>query len=68
MMIKKNANKSELECYYCGKIGHTLWNCKNCANDMLKGKIKESMSITTHEYSLNFDDEFNEAFESLKLF
>lgn len=25
-MRKKNANKSELECYYCRKIGNTSWN------------------------------------------
>jgi len=37
MMRKKNANKSELECYCCKKIGHTVWNCKICANDLLKG-------------------------------
>jgi len=41
-MRKKNANKCELECYHCRKIGHTMWNCKNLANNLLKEKVKES--------------------------
>lgn len=65
-MRKKNANKGGIECHYCKKIGHTAWNCKSRASDVLKGK--ESANITTVEYQLNSDDEFNEESEPIKLF
>ena len=65
-MRKKNAKKGEIECYCCRKIGHTAWNCRSRASDVLKGK--ELANITTDEYQLNSDDEFNEEYEPLKLF
>ena len=65
-MRKKNANKGDIECHYCRKIGHTTWNCRSHASDVLKGK--ELTNIATDEYPLNFDDEFNEEYEPLKLF
>jgi hypothetical protein len=27
------------------KTGHTTINCKTCANDLLKGKLKESANV-----------------------
>lgn len=65
-MRKKNANKGDIECHYCKKIGHIAWNCRSRASDVLKGK--ESTNITTVEYQLNSDDESNEESESIKLF
>jgi hypothetical protein len=49
-MGKRKAGKSEVECYYCRKFGHTTWNCKNHASDLLKGKLKESTNIAIDEY------------------
>ena len=65
-MREKNANKGDIECYYCRKIGHIAWNCRSHDSDVLKGK--ESANITTDEYQLNSDDEFNEESEPIKLF
>ena len=62
-MKKKNANKGEIESYYCRKIGHRAWNCRSHASDVLKGK--ESTNITTDEYQWNSDDEES---ESIKFF
>lgn len=68
-MRKKNANKSEVWCYYCKKIGRTMWNYKNCVSDLLKGKLKELVNIDTNEYTLNSNDvEFNEGIEPLSPF
>ena len=35
-----------MECYYCKKRGHTAWNCRFWANDILKGKVKEKSHST----------------------
>ena len=38
---RSNKEKGEIECYYCKKMGHTTWNCRFRANDVLKGKVKD---------------------------
>jgi hypothetical protein len=38
-------DKDEIECHYCKKLGHTTWNCKHRANDVLKGKVKHRQHI-----------------------
>lgn len=45
--------KSETECFYCKKVGHVAINYKIHANDLLKGKIKESTNIVVHAESLD---------------
>jgi hypothetical protein len=50
-------DKREIECYYCGKMGHTKINCKIHANDLLKGKLKESTNIALIEDPLDTDNE-----------
>jgi hypothetical protein len=44
-MRKRMRGKSGIECYYCGKTGHTIIYCKTCASDLLKGKIKGSTNV-----------------------
>jgi hypothetical protein len=34
-----------MECYYCKKMGHTTWNCRFQANDVLKGKLKDKPHV-----------------------
>ncbi|KAH9297699.1 hypothetical protein KI387_029381, partial [Taxus chinensis] len=35
----RRSDKSEIECHYCRKRGHTAWDCRVRANDVLKGKV-----------------------------
>ncbi|KAH9291517.1 hypothetical protein KI387_043295, partial [Taxus chinensis] len=35
----RRSDKSEIECHYCKKRGHTAWDCRVRANDVLKGKV-----------------------------
>ncbi|KAH9314127.1 hypothetical protein KI387_022754, partial [Taxus chinensis] len=35
----RRSYKSEIECHYCKKRGHTAWDCRVRANDVLKGKV-----------------------------
>ena len=39
-VTKKVGNNIEGQ-YNCGKVGHTTWNFKILANDVLKGKIRD---------------------------
>eukprot|EP01018_Ginkgo_biloba_P006671 Gb_02221 [translate_table: standard] len=48
-MEKRTIGKSEMECYNCGKAGHTTINCEICTSDLLKGKLKESTNIAIIE-------------------
>jgi hypothetical protein len=32
-------DKGEMECRYCRKMGHTSWNCRSQASDILKRKF-----------------------------
>ncbi|KAH9291344.1 hypothetical protein KI387_043468, partial [Taxus chinensis] len=36
---RSDKDKSEIECHYCKKRGHTTWDCRVRANDVLKGKV-----------------------------
>jgi len=65
-MGKSKAGKSEVECDYCRIFGHTMWNCKSCASNLLKGKLKESTNIAIDEYPSDLDDgnDFDEGMES----
>jgi len=40
-------DKEDIECHYCKKMGHTAWNCRQRANDVLKGKIKDRQHIVS---------------------
>jgi hypothetical protein len=33
-------DKGDMAWYYCRKMGHTTWNYRFLANDVLKGKVK----------------------------
>jgi hypothetical protein len=46
---RSTKDKREIECYYCRKMGHITINCKIHANDLLKGKLKESTNIALTE-------------------
>jgi hypothetical protein len=48
-MGKRMTSKSEIECFYCGKLGHTTINCKIYANNLFKGKLKEVTNIAIAE-------------------
>ena len=47
-MGKRMYGKNETECFYYKKPRHIAMNCKIRANDLLKGKIKESTNIVVH--------------------
>ena len=51
---RKQITKEDIKCYYCRKTGHTTWNYKFRANDLLKGEIKDkrkhSMALTTKKF------------------
>ena len=34
-------SKGSSECYYCHKFGHTTWNCRVHAKDIVNGKLTE---------------------------
>ena len=38
--VGKQIVKEDLECHYCRKIGHVVWNCKIQAKDFLKGRLE----------------------------
>ena len=38
---RKQIVKEDIEWYYCKKAGHTTWNCKLWANDLLKGRARD---------------------------
>jgi hypothetical protein len=40
-------DKKEIDCYYCKKLGHATWNCRQQANDVLKGKVKGRQHIAS---------------------
>jgi hypothetical protein len=44
---RSTKNKEEIECWYCKKLGHTAWNCRQRANGVLKGKVKDSQHIAS---------------------
>jgi hypothetical protein len=50
LYLRNNRSRSakdngEMECYYCKKMGHTAWNCRFRANDILKGKAKDKPHV-----------------------
>ena len=56
------------ECYHCHKFGHTTWNCRVCAKDIVNRKLTKSTNIDEFgdDPESNEDDRPKE--ESLKLF
>jgi hypothetical protein len=44
---RSTKDKEEIECHYCKKLGHTTWNCRQRANDVLKGKVKDRQHIAS---------------------
>jgi hypothetical protein len=42
---RSTKDKGEIECYHCKKMGHTTWNYKFRANDVLKGKVKDRLHV-----------------------
>jgi hypothetical protein len=44
---RSTKDKEEIECHYCKKLGHTTWNCRQRANDVLKGKFKDKQHIAS---------------------
>ena len=48
---KGRVNKNKTECFYCHKYGHTTFNCKIRAQDLLNGKLKKSTYATFSEDS-----------------
>ena len=52
-MGKRTTGKSEIMGYSCGKTEHTTIYCKTHANDILKGKLKESTIVAIVEDPLN---------------
>jgi adenine/guanine phosphoribosyltransferase-like PRPP-binding protein len=59
--------KSGIECFYYGKISHTTINCKTCANDLLKGKLKESTNVAIVDDLLDTNN-CDDPTEQLELF
>ena len=54
-----------MEGYYCKKMGHTTWNCRFPANDILKGKVKDkshatNAAIVEDPLNSNSDDDLTE--------
>ena len=64
-MIK---SKGSSECYYCHKFGHTTWNCRVRAKDIVNGKLTKSTNIAEFGDDPEFDEDDGPGEESLKLF
>ena len=40
-------DKEEIKCYYCKKLCHITWNCKQRTNDVLKGKVRDKQHMAS---------------------
>ena len=67
---KGRMNKNKTECFYCHKYGHTAFNCKIRAQDLLNEKLKKSAYATFSKDSPDADSssEDEPPDPSLKLF
>jgi hypothetical protein len=36
-----------MECHCCKKLGHIAWNCRQRANGVLKGEVKDRQHIVS---------------------
>ena len=59
-------NKGSGECFYCHKYGHTAWNCRSRANEILNGKEMANIAYLDDSFESDSDEESLE--HPLKLF
>lgn len=63
---KMRKNKGSGECFYCHKYGHTAWNCRSRAKDILNGKEMVNIAYLDDSFESDSDEESLE--HPLKLF
>jgi len=54
---KTRKNKGSGECFYCHKYGHTAWNCRSHAKDILNGKENANIAYIDDSFELDSDEE-----------
>lgn len=63
---KMRKNKGSGECFYCHKYGHTAWNCRSRAKDILNGKEMANIAYLDDSFESDSDEESSEHQKSLE--